>query len=67
MISFHEQEADEKFLALKERFPDIKHVKNVKGIGAAHITAQIAESDMVWIVDADTDVLDSFKFDYSYH
>ena len=65
MISYHEPEADEKFLALKERFPDIKHVKNVKGIGAAHKkAAQIAESDMVWIIDADADVLPSFNFDF---
>lgn len=66
MISFYEAEADEKYLALKEKFPEIKHVKNVKGIGAAHKkAAEIASTEMVWIVDADTEVLGSFKFDFS--
>jgi len=65
MISYHEPEADKKFQDLKERFPEVKHVKNVKGIGEAHKAAgKLSDTDMVWIVDADADVLPSFAFDY---
>ena len=66
MISYHEAEADQKFQALSARFPDVKHVKNVTGIGAAHKeAAKLATTDMVWIVDADADILPSFSFDYT--
>jgi hypothetical protein len=65
MISYHESEADEKYLKLKTRFPDIKHVKNVKGIGEAHKeAARISDTQMVWIVDADSDVSPTFNFDF---
>jgi hypothetical protein len=66
MLSYFEAEADEKYQKLKNRFPDIKHVKNVKGIGAAHKkAAEISKTDMVWIIDADSDVLPSFGFDFN--
>lgn len=66
MISYHEPEADTTYQKLKVRFPDIKHVKNVKGIGAAHKrAAEVAETEMVWIIDADADVLPDFAFDYT--
>lgn len=65
MLSYHEAEADQKFQNLKARFPDVKHVKNVKGIMAAHkAAAEMCDTQMVWIVDADSDVLPSFSFDY---
>lgn len=65
MISFHEAEADSNFQKLKERFPQAQHVKNVEGIGNAHKKcAELAETQMVWIVDADADILDNFNFDY---
>lgn len=65
MISFHEEEADRNFAQLKQRFPDAKHVKNVEGIGTAHKRcAELAETKMVYIVDADADILSNFKFDY---
>lgn len=65
MLSYHEAEADEKYQKLKTRFPDIKHVKNVKGIAAAHKrAAEISSTEMVWIVDADSDVLTTFNFDF---
>ena len=65
MISFHEEEADANFQNLKSRFPDAKHVKNVEGIANAHKEcARQAVTQMIYIVDADADVLDNFKFDY---
>lgn len=65
MISFHEAEADGNFQKLKERFPEAQHVKNVEGIGNAHKEcAKRATTEMVWIVDADADIMDDFNFDY---
>lgn len=65
MISFHEAEADQNFAKLKQRFPDAKHVKNIEGIGNAHKeVGKQAQTEMVWIVDADADILDHFNFDY---
>lgn len=65
MISYHEAEADQNFQKLKLKYPDAKHVKNVKGIGNAHKeAAAMCDTAMVYIVDADADIVDSFNFDY---
>ena len=42
-----------------------KRVHGVKGIHNAHITgAKKCFTDMIWVVDGDAEVLDSFDFDY---
>lgn len=65
MISFHEAEADSNYQKLKQRFPDAKHVKNVEGIGNAHKeAAKQSTTEMVYIVDADADIMNDFNFDY---
>lgn len=65
MISYHEAEADRNFALLQSRFPDSKHVKNVEGIGNAHKeVGTLATSEMVWIVDADAEILPDFNFDF---
>lgn len=64
-ISYHEPFAEENFSKLKERFPRAKWVKDVKGIHKAHKTAaSLCSSDMLWVVDADAEILDNFNFDY---
>ena len=65
MISFHEAEADHNYQQLRLRFPEAGHIKNVAGIGNAHKKAgELATSEMVYIVDADADVMNDFCFDY---
>jgi len=65
MISYHEEEADRNYQLLKERFPDAQHVKNVEGIGNAHKEcAKQAKTQMVYIVDADAELMNNFNFDY---
>ena len=65
MISYKEPNAEENFDKLKRRFPRAKRVHGVKGIHQAHIeAAKLCTTDLIWIVDADADVLDSFNFDY---
>lgn len=64
-ISYDEPNADANFRALKSRFPHAKRIQGVKGIGAAHIAAaKKANTTFFYVVDADTEVFDSFKFDY---
>ena len=58
-------EADANFLKLKQKFPDAKHVKNVEGIANAHKEcARQSETEMVYIVDADADIVDDFYQNY---
>lgn len=64
-ISNGEQNADENYKKLVERFPLAKRVDGVKGIHLAHKTAaEIVNTDMFWVVDADAQILDDFDFNY---
>jgi hypothetical protein len=64
-ISYQEPNADNNWKLLKSRFPFAKRVHGVKGIHQAHITAAAkCFTDMMWVVDGDAVVLDTFDFDY---
>lgn len=64
-ISYQEINAEENWHRLKSRFPMAKRVHGVKGIHNAHITAASkAFTEMIWVVDGDAEVLDSFNFDH---
>jgi hypothetical protein len=64
-LSYDEHDADTQFRKLKSRFPRIQRVHNVKGIFEAHkAAAKLSKTGMVYIVDADADILPSFNFDY---
>ena len=64
-ISYQEPNADENYARLQERFPNAKRVHGVKGIHQAHIEgAKLCNTDMVWIVDGDAEIVDDFNFDY---
>jgi hypothetical protein len=63
-ISYNEKNADENYENLKLRFPRVKRVHGVKGIQNAHIeAANLAETDMFWVVDADAIIEDTFAFE----
>jgi hypothetical protein len=63
-ISYNEEAAEKNYLNLKEKFPRIKHVCGVKGIHNAHIAAaNLVDTNMFWVIDADAVILDSFNFD----
>ena len=67
-ISYQEPNADENWIRLKSRFPFAKRVHVVKGIHQAHIAAaSYCFTDMIWVVDGDAIVLDTFNFDYKPH
>lgn len=64
-ISNGEPNADENYHALKERFPRTKRVQNIKGIHEAHKrAAELVDTYMFWVVDADAEILEDFNFDY---
>jgi len=64
-ISYKEFNADENYADLLQRFPNAKRVHGVKGIHQAHIAAaNLANTDMFWVVDGDAELVDSFNFAY---
>lgn len=65
-ISYNESNSDYNYEKLKEKFPRSKRINGVKGIHQAHIkAAEIAETEMFWVVDGDASIVDNFKFDYT--
>ena len=64
-ISKDEEHADKNYQTLLDRFPDAKRVHGVSGIHQAHIAAaKLCSTDMIWIVDADAEIIPKFNFDY---
>lgn len=64
-ISYKEPNAEANWYRLLELFPNALRVKNVKGIFEAHKrAAEIATTDMFYVVDGDAEILDSWKFDF---
>lgn len=64
-LSFGEMNADENFKRLKSVAPRARRIKNVKGIFNAHKkAAELSTTDMFYVVDADAEILDDFKFNY---
>ena len=64
-ISKDEEHADKNYKDLLIRFPRAKRVHGVEGIHNAHIAAaKLCNTDMIWIVDADAEIVDNFNFDY---
>ena len=63
-LSYHEPTAEETFEQLSERF-ELIWVRDVDGIFEAHKeAAQLSQSKMFWVIDADADVMESFDFSY---
>lgn len=63
-ISYNEPNAEENWTKLKDRFPFAKRVKGVKGIHQAHVkAASKVFTKMFWVVDGDSEVLDTFNFE----
>jgi len=74
-ISYHEDNAPERFEKLQQRVselatvskrkPRIHWVRDVDGIFNAHQEAsKFAESKMFWVVDGDADIVEDFDFSY---
>jgi CYTH domain-containing protein len=64
-ISYNEPNADENFNKLLSFRPDAKRVHGVKGIHNAHIkAAESSTTNMLWVVDGDAIIDESFDFSY---
>lgn len=64
-LSYNEPFADANYETLLKRIPNAKRVHGVKGIFNAHKkAADIAETRMFYVVDADAILLDEFEFEY---
>jgi hypothetical protein len=65
LITYHDADAQQKYDRLKERVPHAKWVQDVDGIFEAHqAAAQVAETKMFWVVDADAQIHEDFEFHY---
>lgn len=63
-ISYNEPNADSNWELLKSKYPRAQRVHGVKGIHQAHIkAAELSATPMFWVVDGDSIVEDTFKFD----
>lgn len=62
-ISYNEANADSNWQLLKNRFPIARRVHGIQGIHNAHIAAANAvRTKMFWVVDGDSQIVDSFNF-----
>ena len=65
LLTYHDEDAEQKYQALKEKVPGAKWIKDVDGIFEAHqAAAELAETKMFWVVDADAQVQADFEFHY---
>lgn len=63
-ISFGERLADNHWKKVQEKSAYAKWIANVHGIRKAHITAaKQSRTEYFWVVDADSELVDSFNFD----
>ena len=64
-ISYDEPNADANWQRVLSRVPFAQRVHGVDGIFEAHkAAAQLAQTDMFWVVDGDAEILDDWHFDY---
>jgi hypothetical protein len=64
-ISYYEPNAEANWYRLLEICPTAKRVKNVKGIFEAHKqAAELATTEMFYVVDGDAELVDNWKFDF---
>jgi hypothetical protein len=64
-LSYNENKAQDNWNRLLNLKPNAKRVDGVKGILNAHkVAAELAHTDMFYVIDADAYILDNFKFDH---
>jgi hypothetical protein len=64
-LSYREETADENYQKLLQKVPYAKRVHGVEGIFNAHkAAANIAETEMFYVVDADAEIVDDFEFNF---
>lgn len=65
-ISYNEKNAEENWKRVLEKAPHAKRVNGVRGIFNAHkAAAELATTDMFYVVDGDAFLVDDWVFDYN--
>lgn len=63
-ISYNEPNAESNWVKLRNKFPYARRIHGVDGIHKAHIVAaKTSLSEMIWVVDGDSQVVDGFNFE----
>ena len=64
-ISYNEPNAEDNWQRVLEKAPHAQRVNGIKGIAEAHrCAAELATTDMFYVVDGDAWLVDDWKFDY---
>ena len=64
-ISFGERVADKHWALVQAKTPYARWIANVQGIRAAHIkAAKASRTEYFWVVDADSEILPDFNFEF---
>jgi hypothetical protein len=64
-LSYNEEYADKNWKRVLEKCPTAKRVNGIKGIYNAHKhAAEIADTNMFYVIDADAWLVNNFKFSY---
>jgi len=64
-ISYNEPNAETNWQRVLEKAPYAKRINGIKGIAEAHrCAAELATTDMFYVVDGDAWLVDNWKFDY---
>lgn len=67
-LSYHEENAEEHWELVRQRFPRAIHIKGVTGLVKAHrIAAEQCKTRYFWVVDADNIVYDTFDFSFRWN
>ena len=65
-ISYYESNADKNFKRLLEKVPNAQRINGVTGIHQAHIrAAELATTELFYVVDGDAWIVDNFNFNYN--
>lgn len=65
LITYNDDGAYKKHDALRERFGNVRLVNQVDGIFEAHkMAAQMANTELFWVIDGDAEVAEDFDFSY---
>lgn len=65
LLSYHEANAEDAYDRLSNRFDNVIWVRDVEGIFNAHKkAAELSQSKMFWVVDADAEISNDFDFSY---
>jgi hypothetical protein len=64
-ISYYEKNSDYHYKKLCERFPRAKRIVGAVGAHQTYVqAAKLCDTDYIWIVDANAEIVDDFNFDY---